>query len=348
MTYSRLGAAHRVLVSSAAAVVLIAACDLDPSAPRDTGVEASLDISTANPGSWSTLAPIPLSRVAMSSGVIRNAAGQDIMYVIGGDKFVFPFEEFVAVRRMDAYNATTNTWTRKADFPTKAVGPAEAVGGRLYVMSGTSLYVYTPQTNTWARKADVPTTRGYKIVAISSRLYLLSSPQQLYRYNPATNIWTRRADMPRNHGGGVASAINEKLYAAWGPSPTVDEYDPATNRWTKKHTMLPADWCPYIGCGPNQPFNLGAAQGITLNQQLYAVAPLAVDSEGEFYYPGWVFAYSPAMNKWSKKATMGVRRSDLAVGKVKNAAGVVQIIATGGWYQDEEPYVTRATEAFTP
>jgi N-acetylneuraminic acid mutarotase len=351
MRYSPLGAAHRVpfLVWLAAAVVL-PACNDEISAPPAATLAPLLDISTTNPGTWIERARLLgcCGRYAMSGAVIRNSAGQDIMYVVGG------FNEMTRLRRMDAYNVATNTWTQRADLPEKlAYSTAAAIGGKLYVVGGhngtstKTLYVYTPATNSWTRRADppVPMFSGLAVV-ISDRLYVLTSMEEqtqlLYRYNPVTNKWVRLADPPRSHWHGAGSVINGKLYVAWGASITVDVYDPVTNLWKLKHIMERDDWIPYFPYGRNE---LRRAQAVTFNNQLYLIGGMYRNALGNWDISKFVFAYNPVSDQWSKKADLLTPRVWHVVGKGKNSAGALRIIATGG---ANNSALTDRTEAFKP
>ena len=343
-------------------LVPIGACVDEPTAMRPTDSQPVPEMATTGLGSWAARAPLPTAMdPGASSGVIRNSSGQDIMYVVGGVKNTAAFWP-ECLLLVYAYNATKNTWTRRADLLSKRCGPATAaVGGKLYSVGGQNtnrtqtktLYVYTPGSNTWSRKADMPFAHfGARAMAIGSDLYVVAldlDPDvailRLYRYTPATNTWTRRPDVPlgRRAGAFAAGVINGKIYLIRGQTPAVLMYDPKTNQWTAKPPIPESDWKPY----EPESNSLGTASAVVLNQKLYLIGGARSVSEGTAYMKT-TFAYDPLTNRLTRKADMGLGRAGAAVGKVKNASGVIQVIATGGIYQDVEPRDTRVTQAYTP
>jgi len=193
---------------------------------------------------------------------------------------------------------------------------------------------------------------GARAMAIGSDLYVVAldlDPDvailRLYRYTPATNTWTRRTDVPLGQRAGAfaAGVINGKIYLIRGQTPAVLMYDPKTNQWTAKPPIPESDWKPY----EPESNSLGTASVVVLNQKLYLIGGARSVSEGTAYMKT-TFAYDPLTNRLTRKADMGLGRAGAAVGKVKNASGVIQVIATGGIYQDVEPRDTRVTQAYTP
>jgi N-acetylneuraminic acid mutarotase len=303
---------------------------------------------------------MPTLRSGLAAAVVQSGSGPYVLYAIGGRN-----NGNVALARVEAYNASTNTWTRKASLPTKRYNPgAEVIGGKIYVVGGSdvgssatatkTLYVYTPSTNTWARKADLPIASARQITGVfDKKLYVLltecagfSFCSRLYRYDPASNGWTRRADPPHWHKGGIGTVINGKFIVAWGETDIlggspVSTYNPATNRWTWKKTAGFGGSCP-----PQETAfvcSVRNAAGANLNGQLYSIGGENDDDVGDA-----VITYNAATNVWTwgEKAWLRTSRALGATGKVKNAAGVLQLILVGGFDQEGEPHPT--TEAFTP
>jgi N-acetylneuraminic acid mutarotase len=248
---------------------------------------------------------------------------------------------------VEAYNAVKKKWIRKIDLPVdRSAASAAAIGTKIYVVGGRNLsgvatktlYVYSVATNTWTQKASLPVKSAQGIAGvIAGKLYLLTSTgefgatQQLYRYNPTTNTWTRRADPINDHIRGVGGVINGKFYAAWGRSPrsnfafnasfSVDMYDPTINRWTVK---LPATDPGH--CSEDSDCSLSGPGSAVLNQQLFVMGGRNDDD----FLEG-TRAYNPVTNTWTSKAPMPFARDHgLIAGKVKNAAGQLQIIVVGG------------------
>lgn len=111
------------------------------------------------------------------------------------------------------YNILTNTWTRKADFPGKALfGTAcFVVNGKGYVVGGNNFDEYTSEN---------------------------------WEYNPANNTWTKRKSLLLNRACASGFSIGSKGYIVNGRYPDdfgllhgLTEYDPATDKWTNKEPL---------------------------------------------------------------------------------------------------------------
>ncbi len=99
--------------------------------------------------------------------------------------------------------AAEDTWTKKADMPTRRdVLSSSVVDGNIYAIGGA---------------LSNPSDRGISTVE---------------EYDPATDTWTRKADMPTARSGLTTSAVNGKIYAIGGwvgggtVLSTVEKYDP--------------------------------------------------------------------------------------------------------------------------
>ena len=110
--------------------------------------------------------------------------------------------------------------------------------------------VYDPATDTWTKRADMPTRRrAVKAVVIRDTLYAIGGSgwppagaggpflTTIEVYEPRINRWTKRPDMPNLRTVFFSVVIDEKIYLIGGlrvgdghPVP-VEVYDPATERW---------------------------------------------------------------------------------------------------------------------
>ena len=256
--------------------------------------------------SWITRANMPGVRPYLAAATVTNAAGQSIVYAIGGSDFqgciqcgglVGP-----AAKTVVAYNVATNTWAsrRPLPVPLEYSNGAGVINGKIYISGGYTRY------------------------ASNSGVYPLST-RALYMYDPATNTWTRKRDMPEIHNeygpgikapgvGGVTGVIGGKLYVVtscmttrvfsgdsassegcdiipFAPASLFLRYNPVTDQWTN----LPA---PFLG-----------------SQSPYAGGVIG----GKFYVmSGWnqetsVFSvYDPATNTWTPKTPLGRGRPGAA------------------------------------
>jgi N-acetylneuraminic acid mutarotase len=217
-----------------------------------------------------------------------------------------------SIRRVDAYNVETRTWTGLKPLPIPlydALG-ATAIHGKLYVAGGKSttedclktLYVYDPLTNSWARKADMPLTGCHGVQAnILGQLYVYTvytGPGRgdlFAAYNPNTNTWVRR---PVPEGSfqsyPVGEAINDKFYLTGGIDASgqfnhvLQVYDPATKIWTKKSPL---------------PTGRDNAFATAFHGKLF-VAGGTLDDNGLAVATDVVEAYDPLTDTWATGPSM--------------------------------------------
>ncbi len=344
------------LLSLVLAAAALAACADGPAEPQDHLPGPVL--ATASPGTWTTKAAFPTPRYRLASAVLQNAAGQYSLYTIGGENAGNP-----AMKRVQAYNAATNTWSRKADLPFKRANTngAAVIGGKIYLTGGSdelfvrrrTLYVYNAASDSWTRGADLPVRSNLGVTGvIGGKLYVLTGdcadciPRQsrrLYRYDPATNRWSRKRDAPHSHVGGIGGVIDGMFYVAWGARPggnTLEVYDPSLDRWK---TRLHMD---YDGQADS---TVQGAAGAVLDKKLYVIGGLAGDETSSI-----VKAYDPLTNRWTSRPYINVPRISAVAGTVKKSAGKLQIVVAGGsptgllQASEDGPSFTSVTEAYTP
>jgi hypothetical protein len=111
------------------------------------------------------------------------------------------------------------------------------------------LFVYDPATNTWSRKADLPTrVQIVSQARVSGALYVYTDNDHFWKYNQWLDKWISLPLPPSAHYGGFMRAVGDKIYltggrkitdAGWEYNPELDVYDPATWTWTVK-SPLPA------------------------------------------------------------------------------------------------------------
>ena len=133
------------------------------------------------------------------------------------------------------YDPASNSWTQKADFPTKTHGAVTFTVGNIgYIGGGSGLngefYGYNPQTNTWSPTAICPIyptdVQGF---SANNKGYAYNATT-LVEYNPITDSWATKAAPPTplntwcsafsNGSSGFIKSGN-KLY----------EYKSALNTW---------------------------------------------------------------------------------------------------------------------
>jgi hypothetical protein len=231
-----------------------------PATPAPAGAALS-----AAPNSWTPTAPTPFGPdiFGYDVGAAPDAAGRWVAYTFGGTSD----EEGGTGRQVQAYDAESDTWTRKASqvgvYNSNGVAK---LGNRLYFSGGYN-EVATPPSFTnlvWAydygrdrmlRVADLPIYGAEGVTGvIGGKLYVLPGTcsgerypmpgycaeeptRRFYRYDPLANAWTARRAAPHFHRKGAAAVIDGKLYVAGGVDASgrgmsdLDVYDPATNAW---------------------------------------------------------------------------------------------------------------------
>ena len=276
----------------------LAACGEETTQPNTAADQPSVPQLAIASNTWLSRRNMPLDLLYQATAVVPNAAGQSILYVMGGAKTDSPLPgNPVPMGEVRAYNVATNSWTWKRDMPSVRWDmKAAVINGKVYVPGGwtlqrkptASLYVYNPASDTWARKRDMPAAGGGGVTAvIGGKLYVVTfsaysadAVVNFFRYNPTTDSWTR-LPRPTNYsildvGGGV---FNNKLYLI---GPNVLVYDPITNQWTRK-----AAW----GRGLEGPT-------VVLRSHMY-VFGADLDAGGG-PSPG-IFIYDPVTDTWEKK-----------------------------------------------
>jgi N-acetylneuraminic acid mutarotase len=316
----------------------LAACGNETTEPNPAVDQVPAPQLAVTSNSWLTRANMGgTERYELAAATVTNAAGQSIVYAIGGRT---GSHGGTPLKTVMAYNVATNTWTTKASLPRVLWGMDQAavLNGKIYITGGCSevvdqvsctfeppssaLYVYNPSTNTWTRKHDMPsvTVSGTQQFAggfgatgvIAGNLYVLTGcdevhqpvyedcdPALFFRYNPVADRWTV---LPRPVGSRIDFAaggvIDGKFYATGFDGNEV--YDPATNKWSTK-------------APPNGLVRL--ATGAVMLGQLYFIGGERFTSTGETTLRRNI-AYDPTTNTWITKAQMPTARLGVAATKV--------------------------------
>jgi N-acetylneuraminic acid mutarotase len=220
-----------------------------------SGGEPSLAATATAANSWSTRAAYPgPGRIGGSVAMAPNAAGQSIVYYLGGTA-----EEFAPARPVLAYNVATDTWSTKASMvdEVRETNGAVRIGNRIYFSGGSDrqgysnkLWAYDYTRDRLIRKADMPIFNSWGVSGvIDGKLYVLPGicstdrfpepghcsntiSRRFFRYDPTTDRWVTRPWAPHYHTAGAAGVIDGKFYVAGGAGVSdLDVYDPVTNTW---------------------------------------------------------------------------------------------------------------------
>jgi N-acetylneuraminic acid mutarotase len=249
----------------------------EPSRTVEPGPTAP-DLAVAS-NSWLVRAKMPTSWTGVATATVTNAAGQSVVYAIGGRNPIWENPQATVA----AYNAATNTWTLRQPLPEPlaSTNGAGVINGKIYISGGCpdhecnfptrGLWMYDPAKNTWTEKREIPadsTSNG----PYGAKLYAM--------------------------GKGGTGVINDKLYVLsgcflaeepWGYfeecDPLFYRYSPATDKWVQ----LPGP-SKAVGTGLDAPFLSGVIDG-----KFYAM--------GGWGLGAWFAVYDPATNQWTKLTT---------------------------------------------
>jgi len=174
---------------------------------------------------WAEQTELPTQRYWLSTSVVDG-----IIYVIGGN--TGPGGGWTHLNTVEAYDPSTDTWTRKADMPTgRSFSSTCMVDGKIYVIGGampgkSAVEAYDPETDTWTRKAPMPTARyllgtsevGGKIYAIGGWQHSAEGPlySAVEAYDPETDTWTKVVDIPVPRSGLSTSVVDGNIYVIGG------------------------------------------------------------------------------------------------------------------------------------
>jgi N-acetylneuraminic acid mutarotase len=281
----------RQLLSLSAALALgsfaLASCGDETTQPNTVADQPTIPQLAVAPNSWITRANMD-NRTDLATATLTNAAGQSIVYAIGGLN-----PNRVPLKTVTAYNVATNTWTFRHALPVPLAfsNGAGVINGKIYVSGGLS---------------------NYNLDDLQIRLYM---------YDPAANTWTRKHDLPiieSRYGdfaylfgaGGATGVIGGKLYVFtacfwqnWEPLAHAEEscdrgpgffrYNPVTDRWT----ILPSPF----GAETRSPYAGGVIGG-----KFYVMGG-SVNTTA-----GWFAVYDPATNQWTPKTSLALARPGAA------------------------------------
>ena len=328
------------LISTSALLLAALACRDDatmPTAPPPAGSEDLPAFALAS-NSWHTRADMPSDRIDLAAQVLSNAAGQSLVYAIGGANLSLGSQS-----KVQTYNVATNTWSTKAPLPVPLYGSngAAVIAGKIYISGGSTalrtysraLYRYDPGSNAWTRKRDMPqrTSDGVSGV-IQGKLYVLTSCQDeevcdipsdsvlFYRYDPASDRWASLPAPMVSHLGGMGAVVNGELYVTGGclePADALplDVYDPVANKWTRK-------------APEPHPICRGAGAGV--GGKLYIFGGVARDLESEPVVRT-TRVYDVASNTWTTGAPLPTARWRMAArAVVLNGQTGVEVIGGDG------------------
>ena len=175
----------------------LVSCADDTTQPNSVAEQPAKPELALTINAWRTRRDMPFEASKVATAMVRDAAGQSILYVIGGAGPPWGF----GVDRVQAYNVATNTWSQKArlPYPLYQSNGAGVIDGKIYFSGG----LYEDEEE-WGPFAS------------------------LFVYEPATDRWTQKKSMPESGATGVTGVIGGQLYVVstcYEEVPWEDEYD---------------------------------------------------------------------------------------------------------------------------
>lgn len=210
---------------------------------------------------WTAKAPFPgEGRVYPVSGVIDGIA-----YVGMGYNYGCAYNDSAYLQDFWAYDPMANSWSRRADFPTR--GSNHAVSfvyhNELYVVHAfgsisfnKDLWKYNPVSDQWLQLSDFPgyvrtsavgCTDGNRIFTGTG--YATWNENDWWEYLPEADRWERRKDMPdKGRINALAFSYDHRFFVAAGRyfggehtggalKADLMEYLPEQNRWKHRATL---------------------------------------------------------------------------------------------------------------
>ena len=319
-----------------------------------TGLLGHPSISLAQGGAWKKKSPMPTARSHFSTAVVNN-----LIYAIGGWSGAGPEPSLAGgaepLSTVEAYDPTTDKWTKKADIPTKRLWfSSSVVDGKIYAFGGHTLVerrgkqinktvraidVYDPAADAWATIGDAPQARiRIASVALNGKIYVIGGTTNVGGegtlvevFDPAQNTWAEVAPMQEIRYTPTASVVKGKIYAIGGFRientwlETAEAYDPATDTWQNTKDM------------PTQRSQLSPSTPAA-NGKIYVIGGGAKDNVPLRI----VEEYDPAKNEWTKMASMPTARRALSVSAVRGKLYAIGGVAAAGG----QPLAT--VEEYTP
>jgi N-acetylneuraminic acid mutarotase len=269
---------------------------------------------------WTRRADMPTARQWLAV-----AAVDGIIYAIGGSEGRPAGDRDLST--VEAYDPSTDMWTKKTDMPSARCTSAIAVvDGIIYVIGGV-----------------FATPAGYQ----TGDVEILSTVEA---YDPATDTWTRKADMPTARLVHAACVIDGRIYVSGGvPTwssdiclPTVEVYDPAADTWTRSSDMPWPRYGHSASVVDGKMYIIGGGDDLVVRRCL--AGEITLEELSALFES--VDVYDPKTDTWTKAASC-------PLGTMEHAAAVVdgRIYEIGGWYGSQEPVpftIVSKVQEFTP
>ena len=228
------------------------------------------------------------------------------------------------------------------------------VNGKLYALGGypstgqasRTVQVYDIAANSWQLGPQLPQPNNHNMAAtVNGKLYViggqttndqdgLTAVNSVYELDPAAGTWVARAPMPTARSGGVAVALDGKIYVAGGRVPRGNDFavfDPATNSWE----VL-----------PNLPSQRNHIAGAAINGRIHIVGGRLGNGLSPFKSDAHE-VFDPATKTWTTAAIMPRARSGMNSAVANGCYHVWGGESPSGMTPDHDYYDPRVDQWFS-
>lgn len=239
-------------------------------------------------------------------------------------------------------NIAANSWVTMASMPQAVNGArAAAIEGKIYVMGGSSNYMYDPATNTWTQKAPMPNpTMFFAIAAYQNRIYVLGGrgDNGTYAFNqvyyPSNNSWDIKPSVPLAASDLDANVVNGKIYLVWNSENEI--YDISTDSWSN---------------GTAMPYPVSAYASAVFQNRIYYFGGMTRPPIPPIY-GNYTQIYDPITDTWSSGAPLPTsEQENVAISAVATSGSLSlrRIYVLGGWSSEGFlSYCSNANRVYNP
>ncbi|HEX9934503.1 MAG TPA: hypothetical protein VGB38_04840, partial [bacterium] len=195
------------------------------------------------------------------------------------------------------YDPKNQTWTRKANMPSRRYDVALAVvEDRIYAIS-TRNEVFNPVSDTWEVLSPLPGGMPHlEAAVVNDKIYVIGCEEGAFNktmmYDPKTDVWIEKAPIPTSRLSPSVAVVDDKIVVMGGIGfdennrlgkflRDVEVFDPVNDTWETKKPMPHSMW--------------GAEGAIVLYGQIFLInVRLSETHNGQNTY-----TYNPMTENWS-------------------------------------------------
>lgn len=289
--------------------------------------------ASARADSWRAAAPMPLGVQEIYADTLDG-----LIYIGGG----IPKNQANFTDQFLAYDAKTDTWTKRAPLPERRHHIAiAATDDKIYGFGGFTgaiprwrihgtTFIYDVKSNTWSSGAKMPTPRAeHTASAIDGKIYIIGgrvarvADANTYSdygdtnvvavFDTKTNTFTRAADAPTARNSHAAAVIDGKVYVVGGR-----QFSPGGKGRRRIVNVAALEvYDPKTNTWETKapmPLAQGGLAAATVDGKLYVFGGEQFQPKKKVFENAWV--YDPKSDRWSALPPMPHPRHGLAAAAV--------------------------------